>query len=99
MKLETVLSLCLLILATHASVSKFVLLHGAWQNSAPYEGTIEGLEELGYDVEAINLPANFADATDAQRGSVTYDDYIEAMDDLFDDINEKVILVCHSRFL
>jgi len=96
MKLVTVLLVCIFVLSSQASVSKFVLVHGAWQNSAPYEKTVDGLKDLGYKVEAVNLPANDFNATDAQRAGVTYKDYIDYMDDVMDDLKEKVILVCHS---
>lgn len=71
----------------------FVLIHGAWHGGWCWEGVIQALEKAGHTGEAPTLPGmNPGD----ERGSVVFEDYVDAIAEVLKRQSRPVILVGHS---
>ncbi|EJR60547.1 hypothetical protein IIO_03255 [Bacillus cereus VD115] len=75
-------------------MSTYVLVHGAWQGEWAWELVKPQLETLGHTVVTLDLPGSGKDMTPSQN--ITLHSYVNAVTDVINEQNEKVILVGHS---
>jgi pimeloyl-ACP methyl ester carboxylesterase len=73
----------------------FVLIHGSWHSSWNWHKVVPILESNGHKAIAINLPGMGKDKTPVQ--DVKMQNTVQAICDLLDTIEGKVILVGHSK--
>ena len=72
----------------------FVLVHGSWHGEWTWFQLEFLLRQEGYKTITVNLPGHGLDTTKA--GSITLDDYRDAVVEVLDQQNRPVILVGHS---
>lgn len=73
----------------------FVLIHGSWHSAWNWHLVAPLLEKMGHTVIALDLPGMGRDKTPIQN--VTMADTVEKICSLLDGIEDKVILVGHSK--
>ncbi|PTX15084.1 pimeloyl-ACP methyl ester carboxylesterase [Pontibacter mucosus] len=73
----------------------FVLVHGSWHGSWNWHKVVPILESKGHKALAINLPGMGKDKTPIE--SVRMSTTVESVCSLLDTMDEKVILVGHSK--
>ncbi|MBL7740695.1 MAG: alpha/beta fold hydrolase [Chitinophagaceae bacterium] len=73
----------------------FILIHGSWHSSWNWHRVIPILEKKGHRAIAIDLPGMGRDKTPIQQ--VRMRATVEKICELIDGIEEKVILVGHSK--
>ncbi|WP_255069525.1 alpha/beta fold hydrolase [Lacihabitans sp. LS3-19] len=73
----------------------FILIHGSWHSSWNWHKVVPILEKLGHKVLAIDLPGMGKDKTPIKE--VTLKSTVEYICKIIDDIEDKVILVGHSK--
>ena len=73
----------------------FILIHGSWHSAWNWHKIIPILENLGHKAIAIDLPGMGRDKTPIQE--VKMKSTVEKICQLIDSIEEKVILVGHSK--
>ncbi len=73
----------------------FILIHGSWHSSWNWHRVIPILENQGHRAIAIDLPGMGRDKTPVQE--VTLGTSVDKICQLIDTIEEKVILVGHSK--
>lgn len=73
----------------------FVLIHGSWHSAWNWHKVVPLLEAQGYKAIAIDLPGMGRDKTPVEN--VQMKDTVEKICSLIDSIDEKVILVGHSK--
>ncbi len=76
-------------------MATFILIHGSWHSSWNWHKVIPLLEKLGHKALAIDLPGMGRDKTPIT--SVKMKTTVEQICNLIDSIEEKVILVGHSK--
>ncbi len=72
----------------------YILVHGAWEGSWSWDKTSPVLEGNGHKVTAVDLPGSPENKKDIS--DVTLEKYVQAVVDVIDPLDEKVILVGHS---
>lgn len=75
-------------------MSKYVLVHGAWEGSWSWEDVVPVLTQQGHDVALIDLPGSFGNKQDI--GDVTFENYINSVMHEVNKSDGKVILAGHS---
>jgi len=73
----------------------FILIHGSWHSAWNWYKITPLLEEQGHKVYALDLPGMGRDKTPIKE--VKFEDTVQKICDLIDSIDEKVILVGHSK--
>jgi pimeloyl-ACP methyl ester carboxylesterase len=73
----------------------FILIHGSWHSAWNWHKVIPILEGKGHKAIAIDLPGMGRDKTPIQ--DVTLKTSVDKICDLIDSLDEKVILVGHSK--
>ncbi len=73
----------------------FILIHGSWHSAWNWHKVIPLLEKAGHKAIAIDLPGMGRDKTPIAE--VTLQTGVERICDVIDSIDEKVILVGHSK--
>ncbi|RZS93388.1 alpha/beta fold hydrolase [Aquimarina brevivitae] len=73
----------------------FVLIHGSWHSAWNWHKVIPLLEKQGHKVHAIDLPGMGRDKTPIQE--VTFEKTVQGICNLIEKIEQKVILVGHSK--
>lgn len=73
----------------------FILIHGSWHSAWNWHKAIPILESKGHKAIAIDLPGMGRDKTPIQE--VTLETSVEKICALIDRLDEKVILVGHSK--
>lgn len=73
----------------------FVFIHGSWHGSWNWHRIVPILENAGHQAIALDLPGMGRDKTPIQQ--VTLQTSVEAICKLLDALEEKVILVGHSK--
>ena len=73
----------------------FILIHGSWHSAWNWHKVVPILENQGHKVYAIDLPGMGRDKTPIEN--VTLKSTVEELCKLIDSIEEKVILVGHSK--
>ena len=73
----------------------FILIHGSWHSSWNWHKVIPILERAGHRVMAIDLPGMGRDKTPISE--VRFQNTVQAVCDLIDGVDGKVILVGHSK--
>lgn len=73
----------------------FVFIHGSWHGSWNWHRIVPILENAGHKAIALDLPGMGRDKTPIQQ--VTLQTSVEAICKLLDALEEKVILVGHSK--
>jgi pimeloyl-ACP methyl ester carboxylesterase len=73
----------------------FILIHGSWHGSWNWHCVIPILEKAGHKVIAVDLPGMGRDKTPI--ATVTMRTTVEMICSLIDSVEEKVILVGHSK--
>lgn len=73
----------------------FILIHGSWHCAWNWHKVTPLLEQSGHAVHAIDLPGMGRDKTPISE--VRFDNTVNKICDLIDQIDEKVILVGHSK--
>ncbi|HPN71835.1 MAG TPA: alpha/beta fold hydrolase [Saprospiraceae bacterium] len=73
----------------------FILIHGSWHNAWNWHKVIPILQLAGHQVFAVDLPGMGRDKTPIQE--VRLATSVQKICDLIDTIEEKVILVGHSK--
>jgi pimeloyl-ACP methyl ester carboxylesterase len=73
----------------------FILIHGSWHSSWNWHRLIPILEKTGHRAMAIDLPGMGRDKTPIQE--VRMETTVKKICDLINSIEEKVILVGHSK--
>jgi pimeloyl-ACP methyl ester carboxylesterase len=73
----------------------FILIHGSWHSSWNWHKVIPILEREGHRVVAIDLPGMGRDKTPISE--VRFTNTVQAVCDLIDQVDGKVILVGHSK--
>ena len=73
----------------------FILIHGSWHSAWNWHKVVPLLERAGHKAIAIDLPGMGRDKTPVQ--DVTMQKTVEKICELIDSIEEKVILVGHSK--
>lgn len=76
-------------------MSIFILIHGSWHSAWNWHKVIPILEKQGHKAIAIDLPAMGRDKTPVS--TVTMPLVVEKIGELIDSLDEKVILVGHSK--
>ena len=74
------------------SMTKILLLHGAWHNGSCWKDVQDLLQKKGYESEALNLPGN----GEGDGKDVTYEDYVDYVSEKNNSQEEPVIVVGHS---
>jgi pimeloyl-ACP methyl ester carboxylesterase len=75
-------------------MARFLLIHGAMGGAWCWERVIPGLEGLGHEAVAIDLPGQGADSTPVSE--ITLPRYAEAVCSALEDFDEPVLLTGHS---
>jgi len=73
----------------------FILIHGSWHSAWNWHKVTPLLEKQGHTVHAIDLPGMGRDKTPIE--DVTLESTLHTLCKLIDSINEKVIMVGHSK--
>jgi pimeloyl-ACP methyl ester carboxylesterase len=73
----------------------FILIHGSWHSAWNWYKVTPLLEKLGHKVYPIDLPGMGRDKTPIEE--VRFENTIEKLCNLIDSIDERVILVAHSK--
>jgi pimeloyl-ACP methyl ester carboxylesterase len=73
----------------------FILIHGSWHSAWNWHKVVPILEKQGHKVLAIDLPAMGRDKTPVSK--VTMPLIVKKIGELLDSLDEKVILVGHSK--
>ncbi|NAY91085.1 alpha/beta fold hydrolase [Muricauda sp. JGD-17] len=73
----------------------FILIHGSWHSAWNWHKVVPILENQGHKVYAIDLPGMGRDKTPIKN--ITLKSTVEKLCKLIDSIEEKVILVGHSK--
>lgn len=73
----------------------FILIHGSWHSAWNWHKVIPILEKQGHRVFAIDLPGMGRDKTPIE--TVTLQTSVAKVCDLLDSLDEKVILLGHSK--
>jgi pimeloyl-ACP methyl ester carboxylesterase len=73
----------------------FILIHGSWHSAWNWHKVVPILEKQGHKAIAIDLPAMGRDRTPVS--TVTIPVVVEKICQLIDSLDEKVILVGHSK--
>jgi pimeloyl-ACP methyl ester carboxylesterase len=73
----------------------FILIHGSWHGAWNWHRVIPILEKAGHRAFAIDLPGKGSDKTPVEE--VTMDNCVEKICRLIDSLDDKVILVGHSK--
>ncbi|MEO8771069.1 MAG: alpha/beta fold hydrolase [Ferruginibacter sp.] len=76
------------------SKKTYVLVHGAWHGAWSFETTKQKMEQSGSKVITFDLPGHGNDKTDIPQ--VTFDSYVEKVNQEIIKLNTSVILVGHS---
>lgn len=76
-------------------MATFILIHGSWHNAWNWHKVIPLLEKNGHQAIAIDLPGMGRDKTPIEN--VTLQTSVDKIIALIDSIDEKVILVGHSK--
>lgn len=76
-------------------MNTFILIHGSWHSAWNWHKVIPMLEKAGHKAIAIDLPGMGRDKTPIAE--VTLQTGVEKICDVIDSIDEKVILVGHSK--
>jgi pimeloyl-ACP methyl ester carboxylesterase len=76
-------------------MSTFILIHGSWHSAWNWHKVIPMLEKAGHKAIAIDLPGMGRDKT--HIAEVTLQMSVVKICDVIDSIDEKVILVGHSK--
>ena len=75
-------------------MSRYILLHGAWEESRMWDDVSPILQQNGHTITAIDLPGH---GTNKQLGpAVTTSAYKQAVVDVMTQLDHQVILVGHS---
>ncbi|GHU61751.1 hypothetical protein FACS189418_1940 [Clostridia bacterium] len=77
-----------------AETKNIVLVHGGWHGEWSWYHLVDELEERGYIVSLVELPAHGKDKTLAWNASA--DSYVNKITSTLRNINEKSILVVHG---
>lgn len=75
-------------------MSKFVLVHGAWNGGWCWEKVVPLLEEVGHEVVVVDLPGHGGDSVPVSE--VTLAAYGDHVAKVLDEQAEPVVLVGHS---
>ncbi|KFN03019.1 alpha/beta fold hydrolase [Bacillus clarus] len=75
-------------------MSTYVFVHGAWQGEWVWELVKPQLETLGHTVVTLDLPGSGKDMTPSPN--ITLHSYVDAVTNIINQQNEKIILVGHS---
>jgi pimeloyl-ACP methyl ester carboxylesterase len=75
-------------------MATFVLVHGSFQGSWCWREVVPRLEARGHRALAFDLPGHGTDPTPPAR--VRFRDYVDAIRQVIDDLDERPILVEHS---
>lgn len=75
-------------------MTDIVLIHGAWQGGWVWTDVAPVLVTAGHRCHPVDLPGSAPDGKD--RASVTFDDQVEYLKELFLRIDEPAIVVGHS---
>ena len=75
-------------------MSHYILVHGAWEESGMWNEVSPYLLQNGHKVTAVDLPGSGSNKPSAKP--VTTSDYITALMNVIEPLNEQVILVAHS---
>lgn len=73
----------------------FILIHGSWHSAWNWHKVVPILEKQGHKVYAIDLPGMGRDKTPIEN--VTLEGTVATLCSLIDSIDDKVILVGHSK--
>src|SRR5688572_16471317 len=73
----------------------FILIHGSWHSSWNWHKVIPILERAGHHAMAIDLPGMGRDKTPISE--VRFQNTVQAVCDVIDQVDGKVILVGHSK--
>lgn len=72
----------------------YVLIHGSWHESWCWEKVVSLLEQVGYEVEAPDLPGHGDDETPVPE--ISLQSYADRICQVVDSRSEPVVLVGHS---
>jgi len=75
-------------------MSRYILVHGAWEGAWSWENVIPILEKQGHRVEVIELPGSFSNMKPIHE--VTLDSYVQLVTEQIKSSSENVVLVGHS---
>jgi pimeloyl-ACP methyl ester carboxylesterase len=75
-------------------MSHYILVHGAWEESRGWQDVSPILEAQGHTVNAIDLPGHGANVQPIAK--ITMNQYVNAVIEVIQSLNEPVILVGHS---
>lgn len=73
----------------------FILIHGSWHSAWNWHRVVPLLEKAGHRAIAVDLPGMGRDKTPIQN--VRFKDTVQALCNLIDSLEGKVILVGHSK--
>lgn len=76
-------------------MTRFVLVHGAFENGACWEDVADRLRAAGHDVVAPDLPGSPGEGTPHE--AVTFQGAVRTVTDIIDLADEPVVLVGHSN--
>jgi pimeloyl-ACP methyl ester carboxylesterase len=88
------LATALMLACGMAYADTFVLVHGAFQTGASWQGVAEGLRAAGHGVEVVTLPGRDNDGR--ALGEVTMADHVAAVQAALDRAEDPTYLVGHS---
>lgn len=75
-------------------MNHLLLIHGAWGGAWEFEEIVTGLQNLGHQASAIDLPGH--GQSEAPIAEVTMDAYVQTVVDAAEAIEGEIILVGHS---
>ena len=76
-------------------MSTYILVHGSWHGSWCWQKVLAPLKAAGHRVVALDLPGHGGDGVPAR--DITLETYVQCVTDVLDGLEERAILVGHSR--
>jgi pimeloyl-ACP methyl ester carboxylesterase len=89
-----IIGLAAVILSSQAAAETFVIVHGAFQNSASWQQVAAALTSKGHTVRPVELPGRDTQGTSAKAISLAQ--YSDAVSSAIDQLKKPVILIGHS---
>jgi pimeloyl-ACP methyl ester carboxylesterase len=71
-----------------------ILIPGLWLDASSWDEVVPVLDQAGHRTRPLTMPG--LEAKDADRSKITLRDHVEAVVDVIDSVEGKVVLVAHS---
>ncbi|MGV6815238.1 MAG: alpha/beta fold hydrolase [Phycisphaerales bacterium] len=75
-------------------MSRYVLVHGAWEGAWSWENIVPALESRGHEVVVVKLPGSYGN--EKPIGEVTLESYVAEVEKVIEASDQRVVLAGHS---